>query len=830
MPSSAMRSHSAAHNEPAATVAAMVTGSHLLTPSPSTSTYSTSGDNPGPSSKRRRINFACDYCRSRKTRCDEGQPSCYACSAAGIQCVTRNRRQPWLDVRRHEAGKSQHRSEVEEAARQDRVDSNSISRGVVASSTLPTHENRRSASASRRSRRQQDHENERMTAKENTTSSSTQGPLQAESNAASISNPPCSDPGRQAQGTSTHRSSITQGDDDRPELRSRLPIIHADSGNTSLDFMTSWLDLARHRLRIPRSGPRQAEQSDSDPANDSGATQEDSVLPGFLGTWDFPEQEASSTLVDWFLEGPNIVFPVLQPDKIRHAAHMAYANGPKSFTRQYGLAVLMQVYLVMILGHSSKPNRDLGFDAEGCLEYSQSLLGLIIQQSTVDALRSVTLLSMALRCHENLAAAGHTMSLAVSMAVSLGLPKQSPHLPPGEERRNVWMSVFSFEKFLSFELGRASLIVDDYPDLLPGSSLLRDREHGMENSDSTNQSQQRLQHPICDIVLSLAMILSDVGRLCVQVSRKEDDKNDENVTELIREKVRTIGLSCVKLMSWASDVCPSSYSPIMDILFNSRTHPFASFIAMQYHIAMIILTRNSLLISERAIRLSVDVIAKDEPWEYAVRNGQSLAANSARKILRLFLESSENQTYPVLPSLAGPLHAMGALTVFVVTRQNSRMATMDRELLKAAALAVKDANTLGRVNRELEFALNKLNSFVTAATGSHRHNRPRPSQRPEAESSALPPELTNREQVPISAWNPLWQAPEHGSSLAQGSGETFSAIPTGQMSNLDSHNDLACSDWWIEDSSPMIMDELGWNWANFSQLLDGRDNEPQIQL
>ncbi|EUC46990.1 hypothetical protein COCMIDRAFT_91344 [Bipolaris oryzae ATCC 44560] len=830
MPSSAMRSHSAAHDESGATAGTTATGPHFLTPSPSTSTRSTSGNNPGPSSKRRRINFACDYCRSRKTRCDEGQPSCYACSAAGIQCVTRNRRQPWLDVRRHEAGKSQHRSEIEETARQDQIDSNSISRRAATLSTIPTHEDRRSAPASRRDRRQQDHENETITTEEDTALSSIQGPPQAENDDTIISNPACSYPARQTQGTSTHRSSTTQGEDDRPELRSRLPIIHADSGNTSLDFMTSWLDLARHRLQIPRSGPRQAEQSDSDPASDGGTTQKDSLLPIFLKIWGFPEQETLSALIDWFLEGPNIVFPVLQPDKIRHVAQRAYTDGPKSFTQQYGLAVLMQVYLVMILGHSSRPNHHLGFDAEGCLEYSQSLLGLVLQQVTIDALRAVTLLSMALRCHENLAAAGHTMSLAVSMAISLGLPKQSPHLLLREERRNVWISVFSFEKFLSFELGRASLIADDCPDLLPGSSGLGDREHGIENRDSTNRSQQQLQYPICEIALSLATVLSDVGRLCVQVSRKEDEKNHENVTELVREKVRTIGLSCVKLMSWASDVCPSGYSPIMDILFNSRTHPFASFIAMQYHIAVIIVTRNSLLISEKAIRLSVDVIAKDEPWEYAVRNGQSLAANSARKILRLFLESSENQTYPVLPSLAGPLHAMGALAVFVVTRQNSRMASMDRELLKAAALAVKDANTLERVKRELEFALNKLNAFVTAATGSHRHNRPRPSHRSETESSTLPPEPTTREQIPISAWNPLWQVPEQSASPAQGSGEIFSLIPSGQMSTLDGHNDLTCSDWWIEDNSPMIMDELGWNWANFSQLLDGRDIEHQIQL
>ncbi|KAI1033273.1 hypothetical protein LB503_008443 [Fusarium chuoi] len=48
------------------------------------------------SSKRRRLNFACNYCRSRKTRCDEQQPSCQACILAGVTCV----------IKRREAGKS----------------------------------------------------------------------------------------------------------------------------------------------------------------------------------------------------------------------------------------------------------------------------------------------------------------------------------------------------------------------------------------------------------------------------------------------------------------------------------------------------------------------------------------------------------------------------------------------------------------------------------------------------------------------------------------------------------------------------------------------------
>ncbi|KAH7029802.1 uncharacterized protein B0I36DRAFT_364278 [Microdochium trichocladiopsis] len=41
--------------------------------------------------KRRRLNFACNYCRSRKTRCYEGHPSCRAYTDAGVACVTQDR-------------------------------------------------------------------------------------------------------------------------------------------------------------------------------------------------------------------------------------------------------------------------------------------------------------------------------------------------------------------------------------------------------------------------------------------------------------------------------------------------------------------------------------------------------------------------------------------------------------------------------------------------------------------------------------------------------------------------------------------------------------------
>ncbi|KAL6230356.1 hypothetical protein BDW75DRAFT_244876 [Aspergillus navahoensis] len=42
--------------------------------------------------KRKRLSYACNYCCQRKTRCDDGQPSCRNCRVAGVQCITTNKR------------------------------------------------------------------------------------------------------------------------------------------------------------------------------------------------------------------------------------------------------------------------------------------------------------------------------------------------------------------------------------------------------------------------------------------------------------------------------------------------------------------------------------------------------------------------------------------------------------------------------------------------------------------------------------------------------------------------------------------------------------------
>ncbi|KAL5333701.1 hypothetical protein BJX70DRAFT_403319 [Aspergillus crustosus] len=51
-----------------------------------------------PSPKRKRLSYACNYCRQKKTRCDEQQPSCRTCRIAGVQCITTDKRRAGVVV------------------------------------------------------------------------------------------------------------------------------------------------------------------------------------------------------------------------------------------------------------------------------------------------------------------------------------------------------------------------------------------------------------------------------------------------------------------------------------------------------------------------------------------------------------------------------------------------------------------------------------------------------------------------------------------------------------------------------------------------------------
>lgn len=93
--------------------------------------------------------------------------------------------------------------------------------------------------------------------------------------------------------------------------------------------------------------------------------------------------------------------------------------------------------------------------------------------------------------------------------------------------------------------------------------------------------------------------------------------------------------------------------------------------------SLLVLGRNSLLISKEALSTGANIIAKSKPWNHIVRNGQSIAANAARKILRILVETLDSQSTLIFSSWLGMLNAFATLAVHIITHPGSRISTMD---------------------------------------------------------------------------------------------------------------------------------------------------------
>lgn len=87
--------------------------------------------------------------------------------------------------------------------------------------------------------------------------------------------------------------------------------------------------------------------------------------------------------------------------------------------------------------------------------------------------------------------------------------------------------------------------------------------------------------------------------------------------------------------------------------------------------------RNTLLVSDEAIRNADEDYAAGKPWSHVIRNGQTIVANSARSMVKMFMEGHDLRSKPVLHTAMGPLHVLSALSVHLIRHPTSRLATSD---------------------------------------------------------------------------------------------------------------------------------------------------------
>ncbi|KAB8222423.1 hypothetical protein BDV33DRAFT_201411 [Aspergillus novoparasiticus] len=358
-----------------------------------------------PRRKKRRINYACNYCRARKTRCDERKPSCSACQNAGVDCITINLRRPELQVDRREAG------------RNSRLDSPHALLGANVCSTRSRGPNFHSATQAQ------------------------EFPI----GRTDLESPIGSE--HQAETNSSSQS-------DRAENPAMLSIFRQDRGSTYCEILLGWIDRAVHRLDVSGAWPAYTHPPPSPVAS--------YAFTGF-GLCPLPSPKTTQHAVNLFLTGPNVLFPVLCKDSALRLVSIAQSVGPANLIQEAGYSSLLQVYLALLLGSLSATSPPEDFDPRVCLESCKTLMGHVLHESGPAAVQAMVLLAMAQRCYNNVTASCNSIRLAVSIANAIDLtrPKYGPppsgRLESQPEQRSLWKTVCTFEQILAFELGRSSI-------------------------------------------------------------------------------------------------------------------------------------------------------------------------------------------------------------------------------------------------------------------------------------------------------------------------------------------------------------------------------------
>ncbi|KAI1852053.1 hypothetical protein JX266_002906 [Neoarthrinium moseri] len=739
--------------------------------------------------KRRRLNFACNYCRSRKSRCDEQKPSCRACLNAGIPCVTVDRRRPGVSITRHEAGAASANNHA--AAQGPRPSPTGSSTTGSESRILPQEPRRLSAAVPLTPR----------------STSETHEDVQQQPKPLSTWKPLVRAPdGGPSLATDVHAE--TDDAEQTTKFSGRLPMLRPNSGSSTTELLTDWLDLAFRRLGIrKRLGPLLT-------LDDSHAQFQQPALR--LDAPPLPDPATCQELLFLYLEEVNSVFPLLDAVRTSQMLDLVLQLGPSQFAHDHGFLPLLLVYLVLSLGSLSHERREWRDFSETNLNFCRSFVGHMIGWNTLQSVQVFFLMSLCLKGHDRISASWSALSLCVTVGTTLALnrpgsPSKNPQpssKPDGEvDRRRTWWCIYVFERLFAFEIRKPPLIHDESC-------------YGCELGTWSFSTDGR-RHPrpaFLNIVGGLADTLGEIERRAIRARDTEETAGTSGIDGAIREKIKTIAESCAMLTKWA-DALPEEYRPRSDFIYDTGSFPYASFISIQYHHALLMLTQNSLLLSPKTIQVAIDNVAKGMPWEHLVRNGPTITTNAARRMIQLLIEAADTNMKPLFPSLLVPLHSLYVLSINIIRHPKSRMARSDLNLIHDAADFARHQYSLLNSDTKLGVVLDKLDSIVGRVLESAAPTPQMIAIRKESTmvssntTSAAPTPMERRpSQYPETTGDGLGNIPQaFGIQENQGQVDLMSV----DFSAVFGESPALSQDTAF---SPEVTHDIGWDWADFTQL------------
>ncbi|SPO38357.1 uncharacterized protein PSFLO_03834 [Pseudozyma flocculosa] len=395
--------------------------------SSSASTTAADADAP-PNRKRKRLSHACQACRARKVRCDESLPACRNCVRAQIQCITTDPRRPHLaSVSRTRArSRSPHHAHASPASQPSSSSSSSQRQ-------QQQQQQQQQPNANRHHLPRPPFDNHRRTSSHAAAAAAAQHFSTNTQLSASAASP------ASTHHTSPHSAAPDPNDLVGNALGGASTKLISDSlaqdrfkylGPSNLQVFSRWIDLLLVRL------------------NGSTARQPNALFQHFEhGRIHSEEHHPPSPLIaplpalsplrtfddclDDFLDGPNALFPILEPVSFRQEAHRAirHLHLDRAAPRidpisPYQIPLLASIYLVTALALLELPQPN---DAERYLAAAYSLYGHIVGVPYLSSVQAMLLLHLTLRAKNKDGAAWQALGQAIRIAYSIGLHRAFHH-------------------------------------------------------------------------------------------------------------------------------------------------------------------------------------------------------------------------------------------------------------------------------------------------------------------------------------------------------------------------------------------------------------------
>lgn len=525
------------------------------------------------SAKRKRLSYACNYCRSQKKRCDEQKPSCRRCIAAGQICITTNPREPGApEVERCRAVSKSPDTIIN---RLSGLSEETVSDQLLSRSLAPQDRDRQRAARS-----QKEYDSASTPAEASQSSElSMSTPMRALVAAPeSLNDVRFSEatqhrlrqqrPNSQGNSLPDHQNSIPR-DPSKTKHRSIAPktsltvgmqaAVNSDEnsfrkkyvGASSLQVFAQWVDLAlmtqgnTQRLSAGfRHGMQHAEEFD---------------LPLSINLPSIMSLGNVQPYLEAYLDRINLLYPFVDEGFISQALSKFKIQTDIMQTSRTDIPELACLYAVISTAVA---------ELNGCedplgkklLQAAYSLISHIIAYPYFTSVQALGAIAIALRGRLKDGAASQVIGQAIRIAHSIGLHRgdissTDPHAALYER---VWCACYCLEKNIEFDSGRPSEVHDDF--IGPGLISSYDPEpHFAQALLSLSQIQCRISRDIFSVKAAQSSA-QDLMPILAEVDIELTAWTDR-VSEIIRFAPKTSLCNAPRLRGDEDQVASSTFVP-----------------------------------------------------------------------------------------------------------------------------------------------------------------------------------------------------------------------------------------------------------------------------